>query len=160
MIDNSNINQKINIRQKGLFLATTPFYVIDMFAGEGLISKIFWNKISKNLIIIEQEQSKIDKINFDCIKICGDNRNYIELTKNCNIVDLDAYGLLFDSKIINKILEYSECDKLIYFTESNPFSKKIEHTIFKILELNPDCFFIEKANNSSVFYGYMFFRKK
>lgn len=153
MIDNSDIKQKLELRKRGMSLVATPSLIVDMYAGEGHISNSMWKHYDNcNLILIEKEQSKANKINFGQV-IVGDNRNYLDITKHADIVDCDSYGLVF--KLIKDIVSISESQKIIFFTESNPFTKSIYKAIDSILELKPKAFWIEKANNSSVYYGYL-----
>lgn len=152
MIDNSDIKQKIQLRKKGMSLITTPSLIVDMYAGEGLISDSFWRHYNCNLILIEKEEYKANKIKFGQV-IVGDNKKHLEKTKFADVVDCDAYGLVFN--LIKDIVYISENKKIIFFTESNPFTKSIYKSIDSILELKPDAFWIEKSNNSSVFYGYL-----
>ncbi len=152
MIDNSDIKQKLDLRKRGMSLVPTPSFIVDMYAGEGHISDSIWRHYDCSLILIEKEQSKADKIKFGEV-IVGDNRNYLDKTKLANVVDCDAYGLVF--KLIKDIIAFSETHKIIFFTESNPFSKSIYKAIDSILELKPKAFWIEKSNNSSVYYGYL-----
>jgi 16S rRNA G966 N2-methylase RsmD len=152
-MDNSDIQQKIMIRQKGLLLLPNPKKIVDMYAGNGHISRILWSKICNNLICIEKESEKTVNIDFAKV-IVGNNLEYIDLTKDADIVDMDAYRLVM--KPLKEVLKVSITTKLIFFTESNPFSKHIFATIEEILKLNITSFWIEKCNSSNVFYGFIY----
>lgn len=152
-MDNSDIRQKIMVRQKGLSLLPNPKKIVDMYAGNGHISRNLWNKFNCDLTLIEKEESKLSTIEFGN-KICGDNMDYIHLTTDADIVDMDAYRLVM--KPLKEVLKASEKTKLIFFTESNPFSKSIYATIEEILKLNITSFWIEKCNSSNVFYGFIY----
>jgi hypothetical protein len=152
-MDNSDIRQKILVRQKGLFLLPNPSKIVDMYAGDGNISRLLWSKLNAELICIEKEKSKIDKIDF-AEKILGNNIDYLHLTADADIVDMDAYGLVMNT--VKKVIAVSKCTKIIFFTESNPFSKNIHTTIDEILKLKITAFWIEKCNSSNVFYGYIY----
>lgn len=153
-MDNSDINQKIRIRQKGLKLLPNPKIIVDMYAGEGHLSRSLWSKLNTSLTCIEKEQWKVDNLDFKCTKICGDNRDYISLASTADIIDLDAYGLVM--KILKDILNENKKTQLIFFTESNPFCKYISKIIDELLTLDITCFWIEKSNQSNVFYGYVY----
>lgn len=153
-MDNSDFNQKIAIRQKGLKLLPNPKTIVDMYAGEGHLSRSLWSKLGANLTCIEKEQCKIDKLDFDCIKICDDNRNHIELASKADIIDLDAYGLVM--KNLKDILNTNKKTQLIFFTESNPFCKIMSKVVDEIISLDITCFWIEKSNKSNVFYGFIY----
>ena len=153
-MDNSDLNQKIAIRQKGLKLLPDPKSIVDMYAGEGHMSRLLWSKLNARLTCIEKEQRKINKIDFDCVKICDDNRNHIELASKSDIIDLDAYGLVM--KNMRDILESNNKKQLIYFTESNPFSKYMSKVVEELITLDVTAFWIEKSNQSNVFYGYVY----
>ncbi len=153
-MDNSDFNQKIAVRKKGLVLLPNPSKIVDMYAGEGHISRSFWSKLKTELTCIDKVQWKIDLIDFDCYTICDDNRNYIELAASADIVDLDAYGLVM--KNIREILSKSNKTQLLFFTESNPFCKFMSKVIDEIIKLDITAFWIEKSNQSNVFYGYIY----
>lgn len=152
-MDNSDIYQKIMVRQKGLLLLPNPKKIVDMYAGNGHISRILWSKLCNDLICIEKEKEKA--INIDFTKtIIGNNLDYIELTRDADIVDMDAYKLVMNP--LKKVLSASVTTKLIFFTESNPFSKHIFTTIEEILKMDITSFWIEKCKSSNLFYGYIY----
>jgi len=153
-MDNSDFNQKIAVRQKGLVLLPNPITIVDMYAGEGHISNCLWSKLNAKLTCIEKEQSKIDKIDFNCVKICDNNVNHIELAACADIVDLDSYGLVM--KNVKEILAKSNKTQLLFFTESNPFCKFMSKVVDEIINLDVTAFWIEKSNQSSVFYGFIY----
>ena len=153
-MDNSDFNQKIKVRQKGLVLLPNPKTIVDMYAGEGHLSRNFWSKLNAELTCIEKEQWKIDKIDFDCTKISSDNRKHIKLAATADIVDLDAYGLVM--KNIQDILNTSSKTQLLFFTESNPFCKFMSKIVEELIKLDITAFWIEKSNKSNVFYGYVY----
>lgn len=153
-MDNSDFRQKILVRQKGLpLLSNPPKKIVDMYAGEGNISRYLWSKMNADLTCIEKDSEKIKKINFGRT-ICGDNLDYIDFTKDADIVDMDSYRLVM--KPIKQVLKVSTKSKLIFFTESNPFSKHIFSTIEEILKMDITSFWIEKCNSSHVYYGYIY----
>jgi len=153
-MDNSDLNQKIGVRQKGLKLLPNPSIIVDMYAGEGHLSRNLWSKLSAHLTCIDKEQGKLDKLDFDCEKICDDNRNHIALAAKADIVDLDAYGLVM--KNVRGIIAESNKTQLLFFTESNPFCKFMSKVIDEIISLDVTCFWIEKSNQSNVFYGFIY----
>lgn len=154
-MDNSDFRQKILVRQKGLALLPSPLKIVDMYAGEGNISRYLWSKMSVDLTCIEKDPDKVKNIDF-AKTICDDNMNHLALTSDADIVDMDAYRLVL--KPIREVLNASVTTKLIFFTESNPFSKHIFATIEEILKMDITSFWIEKCNSSSVFYGYIYKR--
>jgi 16S rRNA G966 N2-methylase RsmD len=152
-MDNSDIQQKIMVRQKGLLLLPNPKKIVDMYAGNGYISRILWSKVCSDLTCIEKESEKAANIDF-AKTIVGNNLDFIELTKDADIVDMDAYRLVM--KPLKEVLKSSTKTKLIFFTESNPFSKHIFTTIEEILKLDITSFWIEKCKSSNVFYGFIY----
>lgn len=153
-MDNSDFKQKIQVRKKGLKLFPRPESIVDMYAGEGFISKCLWSKLNADLTCIDKEQWKLNSIDIKCCKICDDNRNHIKLASECDIVDLDAYGLVMRN--LSQILKISNKTQLIFFTESNPFCKFMSKTIEELIKLDITAFWIEKSNQSNVFYGYVY----
>lgn len=153
-MDNSDFNQKIKVRQKGLKLLPNPSEIVDFYAGEGHVSRSIWSKLNASLTCIDKEQSKLNKIDFECSKICDDNRNHISKAVHADIVDLDAYGLVM--KNLKSILSQSKKTQLIFFTESNPFCKFMSKVVDELIKLDITAFWIEKSNQSNVFYGYVY----
>ena len=153
-MDNSDFNQKINVRKKGLKLLPNPKDIVDMYAGEGHISRSLWSKLNAKLTCIERDRKKINMIEFDCKKICDDNKNHIDLASKADIIDLDSYGLVL--RKVKKILSKSTKTQLIFFTESNPFCKFMSKVVDELIKLDITSFWIEKSNNSNIFYGYVY----
>lgn len=160
MIDNSNLIQKIAIRQRGVsLLKSKSFSVLDLYAGEGNITANLWAKIAKTVLCCEKEKGKF-QFNAPNVEIIeDDNIKLIEKSNGFEIVDLDAYGLVF-----NKIKMVSEKpflkERLIFFTEFNPISYNKnwqEKFINDLLKLNPTAIYFEKAKNSAVIYGYLYY---
>lgn len=154
MIDNSDLQQKLNVRKKGLVLLPNPSLIVDMYAGEGHISRALWSKFNARLICIEKEWEKVSKIDFPSEIICDDNRKHIELAAKADIVDLDAYGLVM--KNVQDVLNANDKTQLLFFTEANPFSKFISKTVEEIIKLDITSFWIEKSKQSHVYYGYIY----
>jgi hypothetical protein len=123
-----------------------------LFAGEGIIGRQLWKHYSDDVTSIEKDKHKASRIDYGEV-IIGNNKDYLEKTKDADIVDADAYGLVF--KLLRDIVNVSEKRKVIFFTESNPFNKSLHKAIEEILTMKPLAFWIEKANSSSVFYGYI-----
>jgi len=96
----------------------------------------------------------VDLLDFCCVKICDDNRNHIKLAAKSDVVDLDAYGLVFNN--LKTILDTSCKTQLIFFTESNPFCKFMSKTVDELIKLDITAFWIEKSNQSNVYYGYVY----
>jgi tRNA G37 N-methylase Trm5 len=153
-MDNSDFNQKIAIRQKGLKLLPNPKTIVDMYAGEGHLSRNLWSKLNAQLTCIDKEQWKLNKLDFYCEKICDDNRKHISLASKADIVDLDAYGLVM--KNLRDILNANRKTQLIFFTECNPFCKFMSKVVEELITLDITCFWIEKSNQSNVFYGFIY----
>lgn len=90
--DNSYFNEKVSLRIIALEIINRPdVYVLDCYAGKGMI----WNQIKKftkknlHIISIEKEKGK------NKLAICGDNLKVmksLDLTK-FDVIDLDAYGI-------------------------------------------------------------------
>lgn len=153
-MDNSDFNQKLRIRQKGLALFPNPVSILDFYAGEGHLSRSLWSKLNAKLTCIEKEQWKVDRLDFDCIKICDDNANHIDLALKSDVVDLDAYGLVMQN--LKEIVTKGKSPQLVFFTESNPFSRQMIKVVEQIISWDVTSFWIEKSNQSNVFYGFVY----
>jgi len=160
--DNSDIRQKIMIRNNLFSYHLNKDICIEYFAGEGVLTKMFWANVCKNVICVEKEQSKINKINLQNVtKYIGNNIDFIELSENIEIIDCDAYGLVTD--FIRKILEVSKTkQKIIFFTDGFfKVQKKLKHLKYNfediVKSLYPDKYFYEKALGGNVYYGYLYY---
>lgn len=153
MQDNADIAHKINIRHRALsMLNQKPNLVIDAYAGSGVVSSMLWSTVSKKVICIEKDKNKLNKINKENIeKINGDNRQYIHLMNDADIIDCDAYGLVMPFiKLLPK-------NKLIVFTDGTPTKQKKVFNADKIFWHNVNLllrdYVIEKSISSNAYYG-------
>ena len=160
--DNSNLHQKIRIRNNVYKFDVNFDNIVEFFSGEGNITQ-FWSKICKNVISIDQDESKLEKINIINVeKIHGNNLNYLHLSESIEIIDCDSYGECID--FIEKILKISKTDKkLIFFTDGfckvQKKKKRLNYNFDdSINSLNPSESFYEKATGGNVYYGYLYFK--
>lgn len=118
MLDNSDFASKIAIRHKSLQkLSRKPSLVLDAFAGEGVIAEMLWSVVADEVICIEKERSKAEKITAAKV-IIGDNRDYIHLADDACLIDCDAYGLVMPYiKLLPK-------NKLVVFTDGTAYAKQ------------------------------------
>jgi len=91
--DNSHIIEKVNVRIEAIKDIESP-YVLECYAGKGVIWDIVKEKTGKEITIlrIEKDINKGNKV-----YLPGDNLKYlstIDLSK-FDIIDLDAYGIPF-----------------------------------------------------------------
>ncbi len=159
MTDNSDLQRKIQIRQKGvLLMRTTPLYCCDLYAGEGKITDLFWRHICKDVVAVEKTHGKFMVQAENILLMEQDNRT-VELD-GFNIFDADAYGMVFP--MLKKIASLSG-ERLVCFTEFNPVLHKqqewISKFLFQISELDPSALFFEKAKFSAALYGFLYFAK-
>lgn len=159
MIDNSDLQRKIQIRQKGVsLLRSETLFTCDLYAGEGHICDLLWRHISKYVVAVEKIQGKF-KLKYPNIELIeGDNKN-IELL-NFNIIDADAYGLVLPMLKKTALLKG---ERLVCFTEFNPIAHKNRdwqsQFIEQILQFDPTAFYVEKAKTSAALYGFIYYGK-
>ena len=155
-IDNSDIQQKIKIRQRGLTLINSPFLVLDMYAGTGTITKILWSKVAEKVKCIEKEKGKL-QIDSDRVEsVFGDNADFIFEAKNYNVIDCDAYGLVI--YFLKKLIPECKKDTIIFFTEFNPIRVKNNwqyEFLQQLSEMKVRAMSWEKATFSQALYGYV-----
>lgn len=162
LIDNSNIKQKIKVRQSVFKYFNPPFNkVIDFYAGEGELIKVFWSKLSDSIIAVEKNENKLQSINLkNVINVCDDNTNHILLSLDASIIDCDAYGVVFP--FIRKIRELNTRPQIIFFTDGENVYRKNKHNSYniesEINQLKPDEFHYEKAEGAKVYYGYLYYK--
>lgn len=162
MWDNSDIRQKIRIRNKVFDYFDKVDKVVEFYAGEGALTKQFWSKISKEVSCIDKQCIKLNKIKLENVTTyCGDNIDFIDQFAGVEIVDCDAYGLVID--FIRQVLEVSKTDKkLIFFTDGfYKVQKNLKHLPYTfddlINEIKPDAYHYEKANGGNVYYGWVYY---
>ena len=165
MFDNSNIQQKIRVRKKGLseFSNLNIDIVLEMYAGAGILSK-FWSQIANKLICVEKDKSKLDNIIYENVEKYNTDNNslaIINISKDIQIIDCDAYG-----KVTNQLkilLDIATTDKLIFFTDGTLKQEmKTKQKFFdeEMKKLNADKIYYEKAIGGNVYYGYIFKKLK
>ena len=159
MIDNSDLQRKIEIRQKGLSLIRADkILTCDLFAGEGFITDLLWRHVSEKVVAFERINGKflLNYKNVSLIESDNKDANFADF----NIFDADSYGLVFP--IIEKLCNLKG-ERLICFTEFNPIGHKkwdwVTQYINNITMFDPTAFFIEKSKKSPVLYGYIYFNK-
>lgn len=167
MFDNSDLHQKIRIRNN-VFKYVENIdnkTCLEYFAGNGNLTN-FWVKICKNVISIEKEKDKLNSIkNYTNLqKINENNIRYIDLSKDIEIIDCDAYGLVTD--FIKQILDVNQIKKkIIFFTDGYYKVQKKKNFLIssfdeKLKECNPAYYYYEKATSGNVYYGYLYFEHK
>lgn len=154
--DNSDIQQKINVRKKGLSLRNGEFSVLDMYAGEGHITNILWSKVAQKVKCIEKEPGKLKLSisNVECVE--GDNNLFISDAGQYEVIDCDGYGLT--QYLIKKLIPECRPNTLIFFTEFNPIrvNKNWENEfINSMLSYNIRAIYKEKGNFTKAIYGYL-----
>ena len=118
MNDNESLMLKIQIRNKALkYFGGRPNLVLDMFAGECVITKMLWRGISNHVICIEKDEKKPTKVDGVDL-IIGDNRDYIDLAYDADIIDCDAYGLVLG------LIEKLPSKKVVVFTDGTPVKSR------------------------------------
>lgn len=154
MQDNGDLAHKIDIRNRAISaLGYSPNLVIDFYAGEGVISSLFWQANAKKIICVENNTEKAKKIDIKnaCVVI-GNNKRFISLANDADIIDCDAYGLVMP------FIELLPKNKLVIFTDGSLVK---QHRVFKAVndfyskadELLKG-FVIEKSITGNAFYGY------
>lgn len=157
--DNSDIKQKLALRNQVFNFDINTNEVIEYFAGEGQMTK-FWQNISEKITCIDTDLKKLELIKSENLTLInGDNKNYLHLSKNVELIDCDSYGLVLD--FVKDILEISETNKLIFFTDGSPRyfkSLKLKKNDFedKIKALKPTQYHYEHSNQGNVYYGFIY----
>jgi precorrin-6B methylase 2 len=154
MQDNGDLAHKIDIRNRAISaLGYSPNLIIDFFAGEGVISYLFWQANAKKIICVENNAEKAKKIDIKNARVVvGDNKSFISLASDADIIDCDAYGLVMP------FIELLPKNKFVIFTDGslvkqNKVFKAVKEFYSKADELLKD-FVIEKSITGNVFYGY------
>lgn len=123
-MDNSDLMQKVAIRHNALkALGRRPELVLDMFAGEGKITNMFWAANADSVICIEKDEKKATNITGACSVIVGDNLNYIYLSESADIIDCDAYGRVMP------LIEMLPKNKLVVFTDGSLYASKKNYSL-------------------------------
>lgn len=106
--------QKVAIRHKALkALGRRPTLVLDMFAGEGVMTQRLWTIAADSVICIERDSSKASMINGASKIIVGENRDFLDLAADADIIDCDAYGLVM------QLISQLPSGKIVVFTDGS-----------------------------------------
>lgn len=152
MQDNSDIQHKLNIRHRALkALGFRPSCVLDMYAGEGEITRLLWRHAADKVVCIERDPTKAARIEGATV-IVGDNSNYTSMAADADLIDCDAYGLVMP------IVDLLPSGKLVVFTDGTPEKAR------KVWSANKEFYsslssllsdaVVERSIAGNAFYGY------
>lgn len=117
--------QKVAVRHKALkALGRRPALVLDMFAGEGLMTQMLWSVAADKVICIEKDGEKAAKISGASQVIVGDNADFLHLAEHADIIDCDAYGLVMP------LIKRLPIGKLVVFTDGTLYAKTRNHSLY------------------------------
>lgn len=158
MQNNSDIQHKIRIRNDVFMFFRDIDCVVDMYCGDLEITTEFWSKVAKSVIAIDKKNTT-SQVPQNTVFNIGDSKEewFLLLTKDVNVIDCDAYGLVFDH--IDKIIASSSVDKLIFFTDGTPTKSKNVMTHDNIRERCDDIFDefrLELNDAGTAYYGWGF----
>lgn len=154
MQDNADISHKINIRHRALsMLNKRPKLIIDAYSGEGVISRLLWQSVADKVICIDKDKSKLSKININNSQVIhGDNRQYIHLMNDADIIDCDSYGLVMP------FIGLLPKNKIVVFTDGTPTKQKrvfnAEKRFWQDVNLLLRDYVIEKSISDNAYYGF------
>lgn len=133
--------------------------VCDMYCGSMEITKRLWSNISNLVIAFDKKEIDVpfpDNVIYK--QSDSRNPNAISLTRYVNVIDCDAYGIVIPH--IKAILDESQVDKIIFFTDGTPTKNmsltsviNFEH---EVLSLNPDDYKIELSDKATAYYGWVY----
>lgn len=164
MYDVSKNRQKRRIRQIALskYSFLDKSNILEVFAGWGNMTK-FWVQVGKVVYCNDKDISKLDVNSNKIVRLEKDykNEDIITLSRNIQIVDCDAHGLIID--YVKQLCEVSDVDKLIYFTDG------IKKRANALKRINVDKYFhnydydeiyYEPCMMGHVYYGYVYKKGK
>jgi len=156
--------QKWRIRHNALskYSYLSKDKILEVFAGWGNMTK-YWSQIAGQVISNEKDLSKLGFVlpeNVKTLNLDYRDNHIIELCKNIEIIDCDAFGLIMD--YVKELCEMSNTNKLIFFTDGIKKRSKVlkKINIEKYFNnYNYDDIYYEQCTMGNVFYGYIFKRK-
>lgn len=154
MQDNADIAHKIDIRHRALSVLNAELkLVVDAYCGEGVISRLLWQSVCEKIICIDKDKNKLSKININKSQVIhGDNRKYIHMMNDADIIDCDAYGLVMP------FIELLPKNKLVVFTDGTPTKQKrvfnADNQFWLNVKLSLRDYVIEKSISGNAYYGY------
>jgi tRNA G26 N,N-dimethylase Trm1 len=156
VIENSDLQQKIAVRQKGLCYTAAPYNVLDLYAGSGVITERLWSKIAKKVVCVEKQQGKL-KLNLQNVEChTSSNDSFLCRTQDFNVIDCDAYGMV--APVLKKIINLAANGSVVFFTEFNPVRAKHNwqgEFVNSVMSPKIRGLYYEKASNSQTIYGYL-----
>ena len=151
-MDNSDLRRKIAVRHAALKeLGRRPIMVLEMFAGEGEITKLLWSAAADRVVSIERNAEKASKIAGADI-IVGDNAEHLNLAESACIIDCDAYGGVMG------LVRRLPSRKLVVFTDGTLFAQRKAFSMYQrfardLRELFSS-FHVEESGGGTAYYGY------
>lgn len=157
--DNSDIQHKLRIRNDVFKFFGSISSVFDLYAGTMEITKAFWSNVSDSVTCFDVKKHSLIGIpsNVKFEKADSKAKSVIEKSSKIKVIDCDAYGLVIDH--VSEILEVSEVDKIIFFTDGTPTKRKkiickddIEERIRSI----SDDYRLELNDAGTAYYGWVY----
>lgn len=152
MQDNSDLRHKIDLRHRALAaLGRRPGLVLELFAGEGTLTRLLWRHAADRVVAVERDRQKALRI-AGAEVIVDDNAVALHLAAEADLIDCDAYGLVMP------LVERLPAGKLVVFTDGTP--EKARKVWRAHVDFNNACnrllrdVTIERSQAGNAFYGF------
>jgi tRNA G26 N,N-dimethylase Trm1 len=157
MQDNSDLQAKILLRSRYIDRLPTGFSVVDFYAGEGVISGMFWACNASKVICVEKDPRKAARIkkSKNIEVFIGDNIGFLYLAQGADVFDCDAYGLVMP--FLKKLAQSGGSGKRVFFTDGTPLKAKRVFSAYSSFKMDCEKLFKEyeliESNQANVIYG-------
>jgi len=157
MQDNSDLLKKLALRNAVIKKHRSAINMVaDCYAGEGVITSMLWQHVAKQVICIDRNRRKLNKIQVPQIKtLCGNNMDFIDDIAHCDLFDCDAYGLVmpFIQTLADRVSQ-----KWVVFTDGTPEKGRKVYSAFKQFDAQCQQLFsewhVEMSAGGNAYYGY------
>lgn len=154
--DNSDIKQKIVLRNELFNYPVSRAACLEFFSGAGTLRRLFWQNVVDKVVSVDKANRGIH------IDIVADSFYKPELSVDYEIIDCDAYGQVIP--LIAACAEMRKSRQLYFFTDGGEKGNRYKRGVDKyfveteVLRLNPADYKIEQCRHSQhVKYGLVFF---
>lgn len=154
-IDNSDLRQKVALRNRLFNYPVSTKKCLELFSGTGEIRTAFWDKAVESVYSVDIE-------NKGChLDLISDSFSLAYLSPNFEIIDCDAYGVVLP--LIKEMAMLRNSRQLYFFTDGgevqNKHRGKNYYSVKKMIEeMNPTDYLIEYSRFASrVVYGLIYF---
>lgn len=154
-VDNSDLRQKIALRNRMFNYPVSAKKCLELFSGAGEIRRAFWDKAVESVYSVDCEKKGAH------LNLVADSFSLAHLSPNFEIIDCDAYGVVLP--LIKEMATLRTGRQLYFFTDGGEVQNKHRgesyYSVKRLIqEMNPSDYLIEYSRFANrVAYGLIYF---